>query len=180
MKKINFKRYKNLLENIIFIFSLILAYIIQTSCKFKFIYNTLPIIILAVILSISMFKNIGISCIYGLFAGILCDMALNIPVGISCFVFIIICSAVSLLTIYYFKANLSTFSFFIIIFVLIENIIINIFKYNTISLFDKSEFCFKQALVFGLIIYIISLPIFLFFNYINNSWSDKDIFFTKK
>ena len=177
MKKINFKRYKNLLENIIFVFSLILAYIIQTSCKFKFIYNTVPVIILAIILSISMFKDIELSCIYSLFAGILCDMALNISVGVSSFVFIISCTIVSLLTIYYFKVNLSSFCVFIFIFVLIENTIFNILKYNTFSIFNILN---KNIIIYILDIYLVSLPIFLFFYYINKSFSDKDIFFTKK
>lgn len=174
MKKINLNRYKNFVENIIFILSLILAYIIQTSCKLEFIYNKIPISILAIVLSIAMFKDIFLSCVYSLFAGILCDMALNIQTGVSCLFFVVFSSIISWLTIYYLKANLSSFMLFIFIFVLLESLIVNMFKHHAINFFARN------IISFVVITYLISLPIFLFFYYINNCFSDKDIFFNKK
>lgn len=144
----------------IFTISLLLGYIFQTS------YNI--IFITAIVISIAMFKNISTSYVYSLLGGILCDISMNSPIGLHCYIFIIVCSTISILTVHYFKVNLLSFTIFTSITLIITYVFIILFKYNNLNFHELNILIFNSILPSIIVTIIISLFIFLFFSYTNN------------
>ena len=177
---IELQNHKIFLKNIIYILSLLIIYILQTSCQFLKINDVSPMMILSVVLSIAMFQSVTSACVYGFLGGILCDMALNINIGLSAIIFVMICTLVSLLTIYRLKINLISYMIFMSFFSLIEIGVITIFKYDIVNLFLFNKFFIKNVMLPILITEIIGVPIFCFFSYINKKLLISDYIFLKE
>lgn len=180
MKKIELRSHRIFLENIIFLVSLLIAYILQTSCNFFNIFGVTPLIILAVMLSISMFYGVTTTCVYSFISGILCDICLDIPVGISCLIFVITFMTINMLTIYYFRINIVSFLLFMFILILIESLTVAIFRSSEASSFQMNVYVIKNIIPLIIVTEIMSIPIFLFFKFINKKvFLRSDIFYTK-
>ena len=168
MKKIELRNYKDFLDNTIFIVSLLLGYVLQTSLRFINIKGITPIILLSIVISISMLQNMIISCIYSLIGGLLCDMAMNCIVGVSVLWFVIIAVVVNILTIWYFKINMVNFIIFLTVSLFIEYSIILLYKFILLGIADINLFMLYTALPSILFTILLGPFVFIFFLYVNN------------
>ena len=180
MRKIEIKSHRSFLEDIIFLVSLLIAYILQTSCNLLNIFGITPLIILAVILSISMFYRETITYVYSFIGGILCDICLGTPVGISCLIFVIIFMVINMLTIYYVRINIVSFLLFMFILILTESLTVAVFLSIKASSFQMNIYFVKNIITLIIVTEIISIPIYLFFKFINQKvFLRSDIFYIK-
>lgn len=169
MKKIESMVAKNSLENIIYLLSLLFLYVLHTSLNLIKSYQFVPVGLLIVCIVISMFKDVVISCVYGLFAGILCDISLNLPLGLSCLFVVFMCGIISMMTIYYIKINFFSFVAFSFIIILVEQIITLIYQHYCGIVDAKLLPVFFGGLVRSVTLgALLCPPIFYFSNYINN------------
>lgn len=177
MGEMKLRSYRKFFKHIIFVTILLLSYILQTSCGFIYIHNIVPIVIMSINISVSMFENIFVTCIYSLLSGFLCDMAMHNFIGFNSIFLIIFCGVINILTIYYIKANLASFMVFILISILIENLLIIIFKYKNIHVIELNILLINNILPSVLCAIIVSPLTFLFFSYVKNAFFyNRDVF----
>lgn len=175
MKKIESIVARNSLENIIYLLSLLLLYVLHTSLNLIKNYQFVPVGLLIVCIAISMFKDVIISCVYGLFAGILCDIALNLPLGLSCLCIVFLCGIFSVMTIYYIKVNFLSFMAFSFVIIFFEQVITLIYQQHCGIIDSALLTLFFGGLLRSVILgALICTPIFYFFNYINKIFLNYD------
>lgn len=176
-KKIELQGKKTAIKNVVYILSFLIIYILQTSCQFLRWEEVWPMMILSAVLSVAMFEDVVMASVYGVFGGILCDMALNIAVGYSSFIFVLWGATVSLLTVYRYKINLLSYMIFMGIFVLIEKLGIAIYRYGIINLLSIDLKYIKDFLLMMLWTQIVGIIFYYYFAYVSRTLFGNDNLF---
>ena len=87
---------------------------------------------------------------------------------------------INMLTIYYFRINIVSFLLFMFILILIESLTVAIFRSSEASSFQMNVYVIKNIIPLIIVTEIMSIPIFLFFKFINKKvFLRSDIFYTK-
>ncbi len=165
MVRLKLKAYKWLFLNIFFVFSLMMAYVIQVSFNFFVFKNLAVLFILPVVVAIAMFEGAFVACWYGFLAGVLCSMAFDVKMVVSCFVLIVFCSLVSWLTTHYFKITIFSFLVFLLVLIITELLMIMFCGHNINNFLSFKVYFYKTMLPSMILTEMVGWPIFLFFKF---------------
>ena len=163
LKQKNHKKHGRLVLNVFYVISLILACVFQTS--FDFLSKLGVLMILPVLMAVAMFEDVLTSCCHAFFASILCDLAVGLKVGTSCFVFVFVCLVVSWLTIHWVKTNLWSFLIFLLALILVKFLMILLFGQNVKNFFEFGLYLRKTMVISVFLTEFFGIFVFLFLRY---------------
>lgn len=148
-----------LIRRLLYILEIFFFYVLQGTYFIPTIFNTKPILILTVALSVAMYEGENIGTVFGALCGLLIDVSINGIIGFNGLIMCIICFIVGYISSNYINVNLP---FYLLI--SLVSIIVNA-GINFIFLSDKSNIEYFLWFYLPTVIYTFSVsPIFYFFN----------------
>lgn len=84
---------------------MLVLYVIQTDPQLFSISGIKPVLVLPFAISVAMFDRQLAGGLFGLFAGILCDTSSNVLFGFQSILYLVICTAVGLLVVYFMQPS---------------------------------------------------------------------------
>lgn len=96
-----------LIKYILYSFLMIVLYVLQTDPNFTLSSGTGPVLVLPFAVAVAMFDGQLAGGLFGLFAGILCDTSSNVLFGFGSILYLVICTAVGLLVLYFMQPSLT-------------------------------------------------------------------------
>lgn len=86
---------------------MIVLYVLQTDPNFTLSSGTGPVLVLPFAVAVAMFDGQLAGGLFGLFAGILCDTSSSVLFGFGSILYLVICTAVGLLVLYFMQPSLT-------------------------------------------------------------------------
>lgn len=96
-----------LIKYILYSFLMIVLYVLQTDPNFTLSSGTGPVLVLPFAVAVAMFDGQLAGGLFGLFAGILCDTSSSVLFGFGSILYLVICTAVGLLVLYFMQPSLT-------------------------------------------------------------------------
>lgn len=165
--KSEMKRYHNIRKNVIFIITLFMAISIETSLRLVVIGGIVPLILPCILVYVAMSENLIIAGIYGIIGGLMYDIILNNPIGMSCIVFTVTCVVISLLTLHYVKSSMVCFILLVLLFTLFYQAVIFVNKYNSLGYSNLVSISLHNGLLSIIYTVLISPVIFYLYKVLN-------------
>ena len=96
-----------LIKYIFYSFLMIVLYVLQTDPNFTLSSGTGPVLVLPFAVAVAMFDGQLAGGLFGLFAGILCATSSSVLFGFGSILYLVICTAVGLLVLYFMQPSLT-------------------------------------------------------------------------
>lgn len=155
------QRKKNSVKWLLYIFSLFLAFILQTTVGFFQVFGVKPIFILPVMVYISMFEGELAGAVIGIVGGLFWDTAADKLLGFNAIIMMVICVSVALLVMYLVRVNVWNALLFVFAGALLQGLI-DFFFYYLIWDYDYSYLILLKKILPTVLYTTLISPLFFF------------------
>ena len=155
------QRKKNGVKWLLYIFSLFLAFILQTTVGFFQVFGVKPIFILPVMVYISMFEGELAGAVIGIVGGLFWDTAADKLLGFNAIIMMVICVSAALLVMYLVRVNVWNALLFVFAGALLQGLI-DFFFYYLIWDYDYSYLILLKKILPTVLYTTLISPLFFF------------------